>query len=345
MTNLYSLNLDDYRQLGDPLADEVYVWLLGNPSNRQIIESLEVNKELDQLAPLVNPLGTLISSILAENADKTTLSQGATFFETYTEVILGMLGLYSLPYCYAGARGVKVLYHSKKIRENPKIRLMETARFVFDACETGAFAPEGRGFVSVLKVRLMHAAVRHFARTYIPDEVPVNQEDLVFTMLSFSLIVFRGLRKTGIEPGDQEIQAYFHLWNYIGKLLGVRNELVPDNLAEASQLERIIAKRQFVYSKEGEALCCSLIQYLENEMLNVPNDQVKDIVYSLMGEEASQCVGLSPKSKLNSQVLLNGMILGNFFKVFSQAHFPFFQRQLSERMNAENVKHVFRIPF
>lgn len=29
MTNLYSLSLDDYRQLGDPLTDEVYVWLFG----------------------------------------------------------------------------------------------------------------------------------------------------------------------------------------------------------------------------------------------------------------------------------------------------------------------------
>ena len=186
------------------------------------------------------------------------------FFAKHAQVIMNMLGLLSLPYCYAGANGSMVLYLSDRMRGDVGKRLIETGEFVWDVMAPNAFYENGKGFAAILKVRLMHAAVRYYTlqnnKWNDSYGYPVNQEDMAGTNLSFSLIVIRGLRKFGFNISYDEQQSFMHLWNVIGALLGLDNDLLPADGKQAFELEETIRLRQFTPSVQGHELTSSLNQ-------------------------------------------------------------------------------------
>lgn len=231
-------------------------------------------------------------------ADFGALQRSQRFFSRHRSLIFLCLGLYSLPYCYAAADGARVLYHSRRLRESPGKRLAETASFVMDVCEPGAFEESGKALRSILKVRLMHAMARYqllrqsFWRTEEWGK-PVNQEDMAGTNLAFSLIVLRGLRKFGIDISAQEAYDVLHCWRVIGFLLGVDQQLLPASVTVALKLEREIRRRQFRSSDEGMALAASLAGYIRQQMatqkISLP---VHGLMQRLLGKELSLLVGI-----------------------------------------------------
>jgi hypothetical protein len=60
----------------------------------------------------------------------------------------------------------------------------------------------------------MHASVRRLsaASPYWKTEwnVPVNQEDLLLTLMSFSWVVMDGLEKLGVTVSPTDQEAYLH---------------------------------------------------------------------------------------------------------------------------------------
>jgi ER-bound oxygenase mpaB/B'/Rubber oxygenase, catalytic domain len=136
--------------------------------------------------------------------------------------------------------------------------------------EPGGLGPHGYGIRTVQKVRLMHAAVRHglhHGKNLKWDElfsgVPINQEDLAGTLLTFSFLSIDGLRKLGANISSEAAKAYFDTWCGIGRVLGVRPEMIPDSLEAAAELKEIISRRQFAPSDEGREMTQALIEMLE----------------------------------------------------------------------------------
>ncbi|KAJ9072309.1 hypothetical protein DSO57_1028852 [Entomophthora muscae] len=113
---------------------------------------------------------------------------------------------------------------------NPKSayrRGAETAYMVSRAMERGQLVPWGRGWSAVVAVRLMHAQARIHAtriskRTNKPLlGVAINQQDLMFTLLLFSVTVILGYDKLGIKYTLQQRDDYIATFRYIGYLIGV----------------------------------------------------------------------------------------------------------------------------
>src|SRR4029453_9478056 len=119
----------------------------------------------------------------------------------------------------------KVLASTSSFEANARRRILETAHFVLDVASNGGLSPDGRGIRAAQKVRLMHASVRMLVRRRGWNEelhgVPINQQHLVGTMLSFSTVVIDGLRTMGIMVRDDEAEAWFHLWRVVGFMLGI----------------------------------------------------------------------------------------------------------------------------
>jgi len=56
-------------------------------------------------------------------------------------------------------------------------------------------------------------------------QIPINQEDMMGTLMSFSVNVIRSIQATGAPFLTlYEQNAYLHLWRYIGHLIGVKDE-------------------------------------------------------------------------------------------------------------------------
>ena len=258
---------------------------------------------------------------------------GQQFFEQYSPEILGILGFYSLPYCYAAEAGSKVLVQSKYLVENPEKRLRETGEFLIHTNSVSSFKPKGLGLVAILRVRLMHAWIRRQCLNNGHHEMPVNQEDLVGTNLSFSIIVLRGLRKIGIDPKESSFSAYMYLWKVIGEMLGIQDKLLPQEIQSASILERAIRNRQFRENKEGRILVNALVGYFENQEF-LKNVDVSRLISAFVGPQVSKYLGLGAPN-LSMNAVLGSVGILNFFKDYSSRNFGLIRRRLQKELDLQ----------
>ncbi|MEO1655077.1 MAG: oxygenase MpaB family protein [Bacteroidota bacterium] len=295
--------LDEMRQTMDPVADQVVAQIFKSgqaPALIQLMKALTFNSQPtpSQLPPEAEAYFQEQSQ-LPDWADLTLLQEGSQFFQKHAEQILSMLGFLSLPYCYAAADGAQVLYLSQQIKDNTRRRLLETGTFVVDVMDPQAFQKGGRGFISILKVRLMHAAVRfhilHSNKWNAAWGQPINQEDMAGTNGAFSWLSVRGLRKMGVFVSPSGIKAYYHLWNVIGFLMGVRPELLPDNSKEAYALDRKIAQRHFRTSEAGVKLTQSLLRLFRQEAGQpLPKGFPEAYMRFLLGDKVADILQVPP---------------------------------------------------
>jgi hypothetical protein len=251
-------------------------------------------------------------------ANPTMMKEGCAFFRKYVDELMMLLGCYSLPYCYAAADGAQVLYLSQRIQKDTYNRLLETAHFVLEVTRSDAFGPNGNGFLACTKIRLMHATIRfytlHSGHWNGAWGLPINQEDMAGTNLAMSYVPIRGLRKINLVPDDRESEAYLHLWKVVGYLLGIREELLPENLREAYHLGHLIERRNNRASEAGVALTKSLLDSMvaslpESAPKNLPANQMR----FLLGDETANLLGIPAADW--TQNLLKAAHIRNLFRI------------------------------
>ena len=299
--------MDKFRQMGDPQADEVINELFKTDEItgiREMFKWLNTSESTSSFEIINDFIGK--NSFLPDFADKKLMQQGTKFFNENQNMIGIMLACYSLPYCYAGADGAKVLAMSQRIQTDTLKRLEETGEFLQIVTKEENWK-NGKAVLKILKVRLMHAAIRFFTEHHgtwnLAWGKPVNQEDMAGTNGAFSYIVIRGMRKSGDAPNEGDAEAYLHLWNVISVIMGVNKELIPNNLREAFTMDKSIAKRQFRPSEEGKALTKALLNTIENFIESpilkpFPAAQMR----YLMGDSVADILGI-PKVNFEKKLM------------------------------------------
>jgi hypothetical protein len=248
------------------------------------------------------------------------MQAGAVFFARNSTMIMSLLGLLSLPYCYTAANGAMVLYLSELIRKQTTKRLHDTAVFVWEVMGPDAFSVKGNAFEQILKVRIMHAAVRYYTiQSGKWDDswgLPINQEDMAGTNLSFSLIVIRGLRMLGFNVSKEDQEAYLHLWAVIGYLTGLDEELIPENAKKAQQLDTAIKLRHFRVSEHGQILTSSLTAHiLAVNQSKATANEILGLMRYLLGNEIADMLAIeAPELPLYKLTLIRTMNLLKSFK-------------------------------
>ena len=307
--------LNDKRVKGDAAADTfvsaIFADELAKSGLRDWLATISSNNSLNKIPEAYTKYNLMSKvNLLPGWADKKLMKAGADFFAGHADAIMNLLGLLSLPYCYAAAKGAMVLHLSDRIKSDTGKRLMETAEFVWDVMAPDAFENNGKGFAAILKVRLMHAAARFYTlksgKWDMAMGTPVNQEDMAGTNLSFSLIVIRGLRKFGFQIRYEDQQAVMHLWNVIGYLLGVEVDLLPQNGKNAFNLEEAIRKRHFEPSVHGRALTDSLVKYFHsvNTGETFSSSEIVQVMRYLLGNGVADILGIGPTTLPPNKILL-----------------------------------------
>ncbi|PRY52552.1 uncharacterized protein DUF2236 [Arcticibacter pallidicorallinus] len=278
----------------DMSGKKFYTWLGSMKSNADLDVVLDEFGRAEFVAK---------SRTLPDWADSEKMVEGSRFFIRHSDTIMSLLGLLSLPYCYAAADGAMVLYLTERLRDRPAKRLSDTADFIWDVMAPNAFSNDGKGFASCLKIRLTHALARHYVwrSDYWNEDLktPVNQEDIAGTNLAFSLMVIRGLRKLGLALSYEEQQSFMHLWNVIGYLLGLDEELIPQDGKSATLLESAIRKRNFKSSIQGKALTKALLDHIsEDSSIPLSSQETHQIVRFLLGDEVADILAVPPVAGL-----------------------------------------------
>ncbi len=217
-----------------------------------------------------------------------------------------VLGLSSLPHGYASPGGNKPLVFSGRMQDQAPRRLNETARFVQAVCRPGGMRPGADGYQITLRVRLMHAQVRHMLLASNKWDAgawgqPINQHDMAATTLLFSLMLLEGLRKLGVRVTAEESEAYVQLWRYTGLLMGVDPEILPAGEAEGRRLADLIRATTAPPDEDGRALTRSLLTAplslarspKERAMLEKRVEFSKAVCRELVGDELADQLGVA----------------------------------------------------
>jgi ER-bound oxygenase mpaB/B'/Rubber oxygenase, catalytic domain len=257
--------LDGLRTQADPPADFVVAGLFsGTQDAPAAFRALVVEQH--------EPADSDLKAFLDEQPpappwmDPDLVAAGQERFARWGSHVFTALYAASLPSAYACRRGVQVLGLTARLETDTKRRLNETAQFHLDVMEPGALNAGGRGYADVRHVRLMHAAVRWLIQNDPRVEwdpawgTPINQEDLLETLLTFTEIVFEVFDRTGIVYSEEDADAYLHTWSLIGHYLGIRDDLLPLTRSQTAVLMPIVRRRQFGPSKPGPVLMAALLE-------------------------------------------------------------------------------------
>jgi hypothetical protein len=259
--------LDQWRQVGDPEADRFVDEHFKKDDVRKLMGALVKQRNLARadLAELAvdddeaaqEALAALLDAMAEKMPDVTDedLDTARELFKDYGPEILMILGCYSLPAAYAAKNGVQVLATTKFLELETDRRLAETAQIIMDVMTEGLGPGQG-GREAAERTRLIHAAIR---RLLVEDPnfdssslgVPINQEDLAATLMTFSYLVLDGLDKMNIRITDDQKEAYVDTWRQVGCLFGVERGLLPADFDEAKQLSETIQARQVDPSEQG----------------------------------------------------------------------------------------------
>ena len=211
------------------------------------------------------------------------LEKGSAIFDKHGPMITFALGVRSLLKQYAHTKAIEVLRLTTLLVKHVNRRILETMQFVLDVmspewvikAEDGSFKINLHhpGLMSIKKLRLVHAMIRYRLEHKMYDVslgeydnaklgFPINQEDMVFAVHTFSLEIIEGLREMRIDVSDEEAETYFQCWKIIGRGLGVSKELEPTSYADAISLQNLIYKRHFTLPNEaGPILSTALMNW------------------------------------------------------------------------------------
>lgn len=297
MINLSNSFFDELRHIGDVKTDAMIDGLIQSGQIKNTNELLRLITHNNDLLPAALPdeleLWFRETSIIPAWVEVDRVQRARDFFHQYGLVISLILSTASLIDCFAGKKGVKVLVKTGILHNKTYIRLIETAQFVFNIMEPDSLEPKGKGIVSIQKVRLMHTATR---RLIIADRddpwdqdelgLPICQEDLLGTLMSFTTLVFDCMEKLNIKFSAEEAEDYYYIWRMIAEMLGIQKELIPETLNEARQMMSFIAKRQFGPSAEGIIMTRTLIKMFD-ELIpgHIADGHLHEFMRHLVGDE------------------------------------------------------------
>jgi hypothetical protein len=165
-------------------------------------------------------------------------------------------------------------------------RIAETAQFVMFAMSPGGLSSRKKGLVAAQKVRLIHGVIRYYLREQNWDtdkyDQPVNQEDMAGTLMSFSALILQGLEQLEIKLEPVEKEAYFHCWRVIGHIVGLDDNLIPDNAADGLKLGTAILDHQIAKSTQGSSLMKALLEFQINKSKGFISPQKNEAMMRLM---------------------------------------------------------------
>lgn len=225
-----------FTQFGDPLADDVVEMIRRLPTGegRRMFDTA-VDEGIDAVA---DPPAELVAFFAQVDdrpywLDRAKLDRAArvTMRTGLWGIGLALPGL-ALTGGYLASKADKPLTATADLQRMAPRRLHETATWFIDVTSPGGLHRFAPGFTGTLRVRLMHAMVRAaMARRDDWDfdawDHPINQAQQAGTLMLFSLANLAGCQALGMRFSQCERDAVFHLWRYVGLVLGIDPELIP----------------------------------------------------------------------------------------------------------------------
>jgi hypothetical protein len=231
---------------GDPAMDRVVAWMFEGSARER---KTQFEQALTQgIASLVNAPPELQEFFAGVDRDPPWLDRHLLDAAVLPTHINGNVGFFVLRdmalmggYVYFNSMN-QTLAKAGALHKDTALRLGETGKWMLDVTEAGGLERFGPGFITTLRVRMVHALIRRHLQGQ-PDwdtdtwGVPINQMDMLATYLAFGPVTLSGVRLFGVPVGRKESAAAMHMWRYIGWLSGVEERWLA--LTEGDGLRKL----------------------------------------------------------------------------------------------------------
>lgn len=168
----------------------------------------------------------------------------------------------------------KPLIATEALKKGAVKRLSETLDFWVNVTRYNALEIHKKGYEFAIKTRLIHSYARLSIKKHYQSwdtenwGEPINSWDMMATYIGFSLVFIHSLYKLGNTFSEAEEKGLFHLWKYVGYLLGIPENLLPNDKKQATQYFYLWTSIQPPADKDSVLLAHSLLnESLENPIL------------------------------------------------------------------------------
>lgn len=233
--------LQAMRTTGDPKADDTFADALKKGQVDSISKIFQSFAAEDSTIPATAPEGFRAfvqdTRLLPPDIDRAKVARGGQVMLRHATLVALALLLKSLPTGYAAPRLSTVLAMSHNLEKRPYRRALGVLQMLVNISRENSFTDGGAAVVTGQKLRLLHAGVRHIVRTQLKDfeprfGTPISQLDMVYTTMTFSVMVVDGLAALGVKWTGDQAGDYFHLWQAYGRLQGILPEWMPASIEE-----------------------------------------------------------------------------------------------------------------
>jgi hypothetical protein len=231
--------------IGDPLADAVV--------NDDFADSSATSAVWGALADGIGSLPEAPNSLLALFAfldeepawlDHNRLDRAADALVRHTAALGIVLGAASLVRGAGNTIAGKPLALTGRYVSQPAIRSVEVGEWLRNVITPGGMRRGGDGFAYTVRVRIIHAHVRRALRQHDGWDnnawgVPIPQPYMAFTLAEFGHIAIDAMHKVGVRFSDRELDDIYHLWRYVGHVVGMDPRLNPTSEADQIRIEEL----------------------------------------------------------------------------------------------------------
>ncbi len=252
-------------ELGDAAVKDTYLKLPYNEASA-IVQNYSKNKisESEEAPESLKKMFLQMQNI-PEWYDEKLANIGARFCMRVGTNALIILRDFTLMGGYDYAYLNKPLIHTGVLKKSAVKRLKDTLEFWTHVTRENALKTNSEAYQLTARTRLMHS----YARISIKKKIenwdyenwgePINSWDMIATYTGFSLITIQGLKKLGIKISGEEELGVFHLWKYIGYLLGIPAEFLPENKQQAVEQLYLWSATQDQGDKDSVQLAKALL--------------------------------------------------------------------------------------
>jgi hypothetical protein len=294
----------------DPLADlaaqtiaEDGVRLYGERGQLKALSlALQMLSDTPPPGPVPPALEHYMSRVqIPADADQARIERAQAAWDSWGVLGVAILGCASLPetYCLPGIARLLVL--SGQLEHHVERRLEMTGRMLYDVMKPEGIKPGGVALRSIQRTRLIHGALRYMVlnadklfdsnhplvvfqaqRSWIETfGAPVNQLELVYTLMTFSHVTIRSAVRLGIRPEPAAFEDYLYTWNVVGRMLGIDPTLLPDSCDDAAQLFDAIKAHHAKKTDDAAMLVKALVTFFCNDWPILSHSLAPKVMHAL----------------------------------------------------------------
>jgi len=140
----------------------------------------------------------------------------------------------------------KPLRFTGRYASEAAVRSIEVGAWYRDVTTPGGLRRGGAGFEKTVRVGMIHALVRAHLTRHEDWEtaawgVPIPQPYMAFTLAEFGSVALGAVRRLGVRYTRAEKADIYHLWRYVGHLIGMDERLNPTSEADHHRIEQLYA--------------------------------------------------------------------------------------------------------